>query len=107
MPDPHVSRQFKEFGTGDDYDPKTPYGKCIDCREGVSPDTAPFCKNCQELHQDVFPVGHTTKSNTDARLTRKKRGLYIAQGREAGEERAKMNEFKKWKKEKREKGDLS
>ena len=42
MPDPHVSRQFKEFGTGDDYDPKTPYGKCIDCREGITPTTAPF-----------------------------------------------------------------
>ena len=107
MPDPHVSRQFKELGTGDDYDPKAPYGKCIDCREAVSPDSAPFCHNCQELHQDVFPVGQATKSNTDARLSRKRRGLFVAQGRKEGEERARMERFRVDKKKKRESGDLS
>lgn len=103
---PHVSDQFKEFGTGDDYDPKAPYGKCIDCREAISPTTAPFCKNCQELHEDVFPVG-MTKTNTEARLTRKKRGLFVAQGRKEGEERARMDQHKHWKKEKREAGEES
>ena len=104
MPDPHVSRQFKEFGTGDDYDPKTPYGKCIDCREGITPDSAPFCHNCQQLHEEVFPV-NMTKTNTEARLSRKKRGLFISQGRKEGEERARMEQHRRWQKEKKEKGE--
>ena len=102
---PDVSEEFKRFGTGDDYDPKTPYGKCIDCREAVSPDSAPFCPNCKEVHEDLFPVG--IKSNTTPRLARKRKSLQSSMVKGEKEDAVRRAEFDKWKKEKRARGDAA
>ena len=64
------------------YDPhdtdkgRAPWGKCIDCKHAVrDPMDAPFCPNCKVFHESVMGGITDTKSNTDARLTIKKKAL--------------------------------